>query len=124
MNNIFAVIKIKKKLAIIIEVQEIFLNFSGLDRYDGKKYKYDNPVNANKFVNPVLKVVSMPFPSKGYIFLRLKFLLFPMNARIITSAKTGNTISVLLNILLLFNLTIIAAAIIKRNTIKIRSVIG
>ena len=36
-KRIVAVIIIKKKLAINIEVTEIFLNFSGFDKYVGKK---------------------------------------------------------------------------------------
>ena len=69
-NKILAIVVISKKPEIAIDINEIFLKSSGFCKIGGRKYKWLNPLNANKLLRPVPKVTVKPLPNSGKIFLK------------------------------------------------------
>ena len=66
-------------MLIPIETIDIFLNFSGLFKYGGRKYIIAIPPNAPRLPSPEIKVLKKPLPKIGYIFSKLKWPVFAKN---------------------------------------------
>lgn len=88
---------------IIIEVIHIFFNEEGFFNNDGKKYKYAIPWKTIKLLSPEIKVLLIPLPNIGNIFSIEKFLMFPINIKIMPSNKKGKINRLLLYMELYFN---------------------
>ena len=98
--------------------------FSGFLSLGEIKYKYTNPLNTNMLLEPDKNVAERPFPKIGNKLLKSKFLVFPINIKMIVIKIKGNKSDVLLNMLLLFIFEIIPLEIVSSEIINIICVNG